>query len=223
MKKKTFILAAICFIFCALKATALPGPQLEPIHFDLLLAQQGLYGSNSAPNTYVSTINPARITDKDFLAIMANAIQPNWPAGSQLALINFGTIIQEHDTRVFVVDKTGTNILFDATTGINNGGTNVVSFSWDYDNPVVAGKNVITPPSEDVIESQIIKFRFHSQTVDSYNDISFQGLDISQQTYDNHTRTYSVTDDASLYGDGCLSTTGWAAWSVISGEMTGKR
>ena len=72
MKETTFISTAIGFVlvFWAVNATALPGgPEVETVHFDLILGQQGLNGSYSAPNTYVSTINTVRITDKDLLCL----------------------------------------------------------------------------------------------------------------------------------------------------------
>ncbi len=223
MKRTKFSCAAIALVLAlwASNATALPGfSQIEKIHFDLVLGQQGLNSSNSAPGTYVSTINTLRITDQYLLNFLADAFHTNWPTGAQLALANFGTIMLIHETHIFVVDKTGTNLLFDATSGINCGGTNIAFFSFDYDNPIGAGKAVTSPLSLDETGWQIVSFKLYRLDdggLTNDTDLSFQGLDISEGNYDRHTGTYSLIDHVSFYGDGSLNTT----WSVVGGEMSG--
>jgi hypothetical protein len=212
---------ALLMAFWTSNATALPGPmQIETIHFDLVLGQQGLDGSNSSPNTCVATVNSVRITDKDLLNFLADAFRTNWPDGAQLALFNFGNIGLTPVTHVCVVDITGTNLIVDATTGINIGGTNIAFFSFGSDNPVGAGKAVTNPARLDTTACQIVTFRLHRLDLANINtdtDLNFQGLDISHYNYDRHTGISCITDHASFYGDGQLN----AKWSVLAGEMTG--
>lgn len=221
MQRSISVLITLLLALWASNATALPGfPQIETVHFDLILGEQGMTNSKSAPNTSFATINPVRITDKDLLNFLADAIHTNWPAGAQLALVNFSTILLIHETHIFVVDDSGTNLIFDATTGINTGGTNIAFFKFDYDDPVIAAEPVTGRPHLNSTFYQIVTFTLYQLDFSSMTkntSLTFQGLDVSQHNYDERTGIYSITDHVSVCGDGSLNTTR----SVVAGEVTG--
>jgi hypothetical protein len=238
MKLTKFASLAIggALAFGALNAKALPGfLQFEKLNFDLIAIQQGT-ASNSLPAAKLM-----KLTNKDLLNFLAEAFHTNWPAGAQLALFNNTSIILEPNTDIYVVDKTGTNPVFNASTGINLGGTNIAYFAFEYDNavtdvhhgssPITAGKN--TPLTQPLIvlrnpiswkdtEYQIISFHLFrydvSNPLDNIN-LSFQGLDkaISNVLDYGSITSGSVLDGADVNGDGDLDGT----WTVINGQVTG--
>ena len=118
------------------KATPEIAYQFEKLNFSLTALQPEInIPETSYGNDEAATIKASKITNKDLLRFLATAFDTNWPAGAQLALDNLRRDI-------FVVDKTGTNPVFNVSTGINIGDTNVVYFSFDSDRTVVSSQSV---------------------------------------------------------------------------------
>lgn len=190
--------------------------EFEKLNFSLVATQQGLDNSQTSSNVLVSTIKTSRITSKDLLNFLAKGFNTNWPAGAQLALEN---VSQE----IFVVDKTGTNPVFDCSAGINAGGTNVVYFRFMNDTTVFRGKTVIT--ATNVLQTQahfgMVFFNLFSEQDGITNtDLYFEGLDAA--TVNSHavntTETITWRDTVPVAGDGTL---GNATWTVVKGRVTG--
>jgi hypothetical protein len=122
MKLPKFISITIVTMFAlwASNAKAIVIEQFTEINFSLIAAQQVIL----TPRVLEDTIKTSKITNKALLNYLATAINTNWPAGAQLAL---------RGSDIYVVDKTGTNAVFDLTVGMNVGDSNVVYFSVDYD------------------------------------------------------------------------------------------
>jgi hypothetical protein len=80
----------------------------------LVVATNKPYTLNSHTETYTYTVGKATIDDKVLLIAFANWNGTSWPAGAKL-------IFDWETVQVCVADKTGTNILFYAGTGISSG------------------------------------------------------------------------------------------------------
>jgi hypothetical protein len=216
------IAIAITLVFWTSNAqTIIPGPPFPPITitpaylfealtFNLTAAQQGPINSK----TYANTIKTSKITGKDFLNILAAAFNTNWPTGAQLALDN-------NSWDIFVVDKTGTNPVFNVSIGINVGDTNVVYFKVNLDFKLRAEK-VSERNREIQTQTQYGKVFFHLLNEENgiiYTDLSFDGLDAGTGDY-NPTRNYAViqTDATSVTGDGNYID---GTVTVVEGEVKG--
>lgn len=218
MKPTKFASLAIVvtLVMWAVSAQARPAYQFEKLNFSLTIRQQGLNYSNSAPSIYISTIEASKISNKDLLNFLADAFNTNWPAGAQLALDYYGGDI-------FVVDKTGTNPVFNASAGINLGDTNIAYFRFDPVASVHAGKAVEkTPGSAHSTSYQIISFHlYRSDDADSsvYTDLNFQGLTTAKMSssWDSVTGKTSVSDNVQVSGEGDLNDT----WTELIGQVTG--
>lgn len=189
-------------------------PVFEKLNFSLTVVQQSLDYSNSAPSTYLSTVETAKITSKDLLSFLATAFNTNWPTGAQLALNNL-------DKHIFVVDKTGTNPVFDVSIGINVGDTNVVYFSFDSNPTVFRGKEVLKTGGsrkEDHF-GMIFFFLFSEQNGVTTTDLSFQGFAAAKlvESFGSTKETFGVHDAALVAGDGTLN----SKWTVVKGKVTG--
>jgi hypothetical protein len=209
----TAIVAALALWASNVKAS-LGIPVFEKLNFSLTVVQQGLDYSNSAPSTYLSTVETAKITSKDLLSFLATAFNTNWPAGAQLAL-NY------NDKHIFVVDKTGTNPVFDVSIGINVGDTNVVYFSFDSNPTVFKGKEVdkVGGSRKEDHFGMIFFFLFSEQNGVTTTDLSFQGFDAAKlvESFGSTNDTFGVDDAALVAGDGTLN----SRWTVIKGKVTG--
>lgn len=188
----------------------------EKLNFSLVARQQGLNFSNTAPNTYISTIEVSKISNKDLLNFLADAFNTNWPPGAQLVMNYYGGDI-------YVVDKTGTNPVFNASVGINLGGTNVAYFQFDPIASVHAGKSIEkTPGSMHSTSYQIISFHLY-RSVDAdpsvYTDLNFQGLTETKMSssWNSTTGKTSVSDKARVSGDGFVDD----AWTELDGKVSG--
>lgn len=218
LKQLAFTAIAIALVFGASNAqTIIHGPpfppitpayQFESLTFNLTATQQGPVN----PRTYANTIKTFKITSKDLLDVLAAAFNTNWPTGAQLALNGWD---------IFVVDKTGTNPVFNVSVGINIGDTNVVYFRVNADFKLfserVNGKN-----REILTQTQYGKIFFHLLNEESgiiYTDLSFDGLDAGTGDY-NPTRNYAViqTDATSVTGDGNYID---GTVTLVEGEVTG--
>jgi len=227
------IVAGLAFwTFNAQAQVLQPFPKLN---FDLVAAQQELDVYETSSNVFVSTIKTFRITNKDLLKFLATALNTNWPAGAQLARDGIGII---------VVDKPGTNIVFDVSSGMNAGDTNVVFFSMDSDRTVVRselevkgkliaftnefGPGVGISGNSGSISAQgsdIGEISFHlffEQDGVTNTDLYFDGLNATEfhsirVLTANKSTVYDITSEqAPVTGDGTFDST----WTVIKGKVT---
>ena len=199
------------------KAGAVPTTYVfETLNFSLTAAQQDLDNVQTSPNVTQSTLTTFRISSKDLLDLLATALGTNWLTGARLALDN---ISQD----IFVVDKTGTNALYDVSTGINNGDTNVVYFTLSVDNPVFKGKQVSTTSGNHLTQTDLGKAIFHLHVElngITTTDLVLDGVDTAQTTVNVNTTTAVITlhDNETLGGDGAY---GDGTWTVVQGNVTG--
>ena len=206
------------------KATPEIAYQFEKLNFSLTALQPEInipetpYGNDDA-----AAIKTSKITNKDLLRFLATAFDTNWPAGAQLALDNLRRDI-------FVVDKTGTNPVFNVSTGINIGDTNVVYFSFDSDRTVVSSQSVSLEMTTELLRvaagtdfGKIFFHLFNEQNGIINTDLYFDGLN----TIKFHSITILITnkitgygttsEQAPVTGDGTFND----EWTVVKGKVTG--
>ena len=241
--KLTFAAIVTAFALWASNAQAQLLNRFETLNFSLVAMQQEIDDSGpSGPygNVLLPTIATSKITSKDLLNYLATALNTNWPAGAQLALgeieapsgLGYGPIVIRD---IFVVDKTGTNPVFDVGTGINVGDTNVVYFSFDSDRSVFSSKDVRLAetnesPGPFSINSgtgtgfgKIFFHLFNEQNGITNTDLYFDGLN----TVESHSITILITntitehgtasEQAPVTGDGTFDD----EWTVVKGNVTG--
>ena len=207
------------------KAREIGSPQFEKLNFALTALQQDLNSSQTSSNAFASTITAFRINNKDLLKFLATTFNTNWPVGAQLALgevVVIGTPILARSD-IFVVDKTGTNAVFDVSTGINVGDTNVVYFTFSANSIVFKGKEVIMPTGIHLARTDfgMIFFHLHVETNGiPTTDLYFEGLNKggTNEKPGRTTGPVTVHDKSAVAGDGTL---GDATWTVIKGKVTG--
>ena len=232
--KLTFAAIVTAFALWASNAQAQLLNRFETLNFSLVAMQQEIDDSGpSGPygNVLLPNIETSKITSKDLLKYLATALNTNWPAGAQLALgeievpsgQGYGpAFIQD----IFVVDKTGTNPVFDVSTGINVGDTNVVYFSFDSDGTVVSSKSVTKELLRITAGTEFGKIFFHlfdEQNGITNTDLYFEGLN----TIKFHSNMASTTnkiaehgttsEQAPVTGDGTFND----EWTVVKGKVTG--
>jgi hypothetical protein len=214
---------AVALAFGALQAkaqlpwggTALPfslasGYQFEPINFNLTAKVQALSNTNSGGDAsiYIYTFKTEKITTQSILKAAAVACGTNWPTGAKLALD-----LQSGD--VFVVDKTGTNPLFDLTQGINTDTNEVyVSLSFNVDDLVIGGKQGPVLGKLTTIEPISWEINCYLAGVENVY-LSFSGNDTS--VFSTTGTSATQTDDAAVLGSGQIGDSD----ASISGEITG--
>jgi len=209
------------------KAMATPelAYQFQKIDFKLVTLQQAAQDAPSAStNVSISPIQTSAINNKYLLNYLATALQTNWPAGAQLALENLRRDL-------FVMDKTGTNPLWDVSTGINVGGSNVVYFTYDMDEPVLSSKRVTHKRGKDrLVVSDgnsygLIFFHlFEEQNGSTNADLYFEELNAGEFHSDLTATTNKiiimdnsrVSGQAAVTGDGVFN----GKWAVVEGEVT---
>lgn len=124
---KTLICALtviLALVFCAPSARAVtPGigmtTNFTVLNVSLIVITNGplKVATNSAGQTYTSTAGKATINNAFLLNVFAAwDDQPAWPAGSKL-VIGWD---EQWDGDVLVVDGNGTNVLYDASAGVDN-------------------------------------------------------------------------------------------------------
>ena len=215
MKLPKFISITIITMFAlwASNAKAIVIEQFTEINFSLIAAQQVIL----TPRVLEDTIKTSKITNKALLNYLATAINTNWPAGAQLAL---------RGSDIYVVDKTGTNAVFDLTVGMNVGDSNVVYFSVDYDATLFSEKESLKT-NEPVVSGTSTQFGkvffhlFNEQNGITNTDLCFDGLNVIEShfttivTTSNITRHYNTSEKAQVTGDGTFN----LEWTVIKGEV----
>ena len=228
MKLNKLAFAAIVAVLALLasngKATPEIAYQFEKLNFSLTALQPEInIPETSYGNDEAATIKASKITNKDLLRFLATAFDTNWPAGAQLALDNLRRDI-------FVVDKTGTNPVFNVSTGINIGDTNVVYFSFDSDRTVVSSQSVSLEMTKELLRvaagtdfGKIFFHLFNEQNGIINTDLYFDGLN----TIKFHSITILITnkitgygttsEQAPVTGDGTFND----EWTVVKGNVTG--
>ena len=225
--KLTFAAIVTAFALWASNAQAQLLNRFETLNFSLVAMQQEIDDSGpSGPygNVLLPNIETSKITSKNLLKYLATALNTNWPAGAQLALDQIEGPIGIRD--IFVVDKTGTNTVFDVSTGINVGDTNVVYFSYDSDRVVVSSKSVTKALLRVTAGTEFGKIFFHlfdEQNGIIKTDLYFEGL----STIEFHSSMASTTnkiaehgtasEQAPVTGDGTFN----GEWTVVKGKVTG--
>jgi hypothetical protein len=226
MKSNKLVFAAIvaALTLWASNTKAQPvGPELEQftkLNFSLIAEQQVIL----IPGVLEGTIKTSKITNKDLLSYMATALNTNWPAGAQLAVVGIGDI--------FVVDKTGTNPIFNLTMGIyDDRDTNVVYFSVDYDATLfyldksvsLEKSNELTPSRTVTRFGKIFFHLFNEQNGVTNTDLYFDGLNTTKSRSTtmvittNKTILQTINEEAPVTGDGTFND----EWTVVKGKVTG--
>jgi hypothetical protein len=231
MKSNKLAFAAIAVVLAlwASNAKAQLLGRFEKLNFSLTAAQQETnIPETSYGNDDAATIKTLKITNKDLLKYLATALNTNWPAGAQLAL---GEIEGPSGIRdIFVVDETGTNPVFDVSTGINVGDTNVVYFSYDSDRAVVWGKSVSLEKTKELLRvtagtdfGMIFFHLFDEQNGITNTDLYFEGLNTIEfhsnmaSTTNKITEHGTTSEQAPVTGDGTFND----EWTVVKGNVTG--
>ncbi|MGD0745593.1 MAG: hypothetical protein ABSA45_10595 [Verrucomicrobiota bacterium] len=191
--------------------------QFEKLSFCLTAGQQG----PTLPNALVSTISASRINNRELLSFLATALNTNWPNGAQLAL-------DKNTKDIVVVDKSGTSLVFDVSVGINNGGTNVVFFSF-ISNPTIFASGKWRSARTGGLKSQthfgMIFFHLFAEDNGMTNtDLTFDGLNTSEWNIEEKQDipfppiTIIIGRDvATVAGDGIFN----GIWTVVEGNVTG--
>ena len=222
--KLTFTAIAVVLALWASNAKAPPiGPEFEQftkLNFSLIAEQQVVL----TPGVLTDTIKTTKITNKDLLSYMATALNTNWPAGAQLAVVGAGDI--------FVVDKTGTNPIFNLTMGIyDDRDTNVVYFSVDYDATLFySEKSVSLEKKNELLHSwkitrlgKIFFHLFNEQNGVTNTDLYFDGLNTTKSrsttviTTNQTILQIIIDEEAPVTGDGTFND----EWTVVKGKVTG--
>ena len=229
--KLTFAAIAVVLALWASNAQAQLLNRFETLNFSLVAMQQEI--DDSVPpgpygNVLLRNIETSKITSKDLLKYLATALNTNWPAGAQLALgeREVDQFPPDIVLDIFVVDETGTNPVFDVSTGINVGDTNVVYFSFDSDGTVVSSKSVTKELLRVTAGTEFGKIFFHlfdEQNGITNTDLYFDGLN----TIKFHSNMASTTntiaehgtasEQAPVTGDGTFND----EWTVVKGKVTG--
>ncbi len=222
--KPAFVAIAVVLALWASNAKAPPiGPELgqfTKLNFSLVAEQQVIL----IPGVLEDTIETSKITTKDLLSYMATALNTNWPAGAQLAVLGAGDI--------FVVDQTGTNPIFNLTMGIyDDRDTNVVYFSVDYDATLFyLDKSVslertseLTPSRTATRFGKIFFHLFNEQNGVTNTDLYFDGLNTTKShsttviTINQTILSQTINEEAPVTGDGTFND----EWTVVKGKVTG--
>jgi hypothetical protein len=236
--KPAFVAIAVLLVLWASNAQAQVLGQFEKLDFSLIAMQQELGDSGPYGSVVLPNIETSKITSKDLLKYLATALNTNWPAGAQLALGEAGvssgpgygplSIIWD----IFVVDKTGTNPVFDVSTGINVGDTNVVYFSYDSDGTVASIKvkgaslaktKEIVRVSAETEFGMVFFHLFDEQNGITNTDLYFEGLNTIKfhsnmaSTTNKITEQGTTSEQAPVTGDGTFND----EWTVVKGKVTG--
>ena len=233
--KTAFLAVVMALAFGISDAQTLPFPfpppitkqfEPEPLNFSLVASQTAYIDTPVSTNYYrvgtnvmtqisissTAVIKNSKITSKDLLSILATAFNTNWPKGAQLALDHWSGDI-------FVVDKTGTNAVYDASVGINIGDTNIVYigdtnivyFRCTAGNYEVYADKLVDPNHNknhiSYKQTRYAKWFFHlysEQNGNIYNNLNFDGLDRTDYQVDKN-NVIIQSDEAPVTGDGVFT------------------
>ena len=132
--------------------------------------------SNATSVTYSHTVKKAKLTNKQLLTVFQN-----WASVAGISFDFAGAKIvvgwdQPWDGDVLVVDKTGTNVLFDASDGVSPGGESAVKFEegeayfevdFDEESGAVSDKYMDTAPGSETFT------RYDGSSYEFYDDYVF--------------------------------------------------
>ena len=233
-----FTAIAVVLALWASNAHAQVLGQFEKLNFSLVAMQQEIDDSGSPGpygNVLLPNIETSKITSKDLLNYLATALNTNWPAGAQLALISTvvpgeGNAFPKFVRDIFVVDKTGTNLVFDVSMGVNIGDTNVVYFSYDSDATVFSSKSASLEKINKTLRftagtdfGKIFFHLFDEQNGITNTDLYFDGLNATEfhsntiLTTNKLTMHETTSERAPVTGDGTFND----EWTVVKGKVTG--
>lgn len=222
MKINHSVLIALAFISAGAASRAQvnwplpPMNQYEILNFNLVASQQQTVNMKKGANVVVSTVNTFKITSKSLLNFLATACNTNWPAGAHLALSPF-------DDSIHIVDKTGTNSLFRASDGIDQGGTNVAFLRVQFGDFVFTDRQMTNrnTTTDSQTHYQKVWFQlFSEQNGVTNTDLSFDGLDTftSKANIVKSHAIYNQGDDISVTGDGPFQD---GTWTIVTGDVSG--
>ncbi|MGO8836685.1 MAG: hypothetical protein ACLQAH_04070 [Limisphaerales bacterium] len=205
--------------YAASHAKAIPTPyQFERLNFTLVVSHQVLNAVQISPTVEVSAFSNFRINNKDLLNLLATAFNTNWPEGARLAL-------EINSEDIFVVDKTGTNPVFDVTIGINEPDPtypSVVFFSHDS-NPIVVNEKLKTGLSGTfhtrTTSGKIFFHLFCERDGTITTDLYLDGLGkvVVNRSFIPTSDTTTRQETIPVTGDGTFN----SEWTVVKGAVTG--
>ena len=217
---------------CNLPAAPVIDYRFEPLHFNLTFTQSGLNYFQTSSNGFASTPSTYRVGNKNLLALLATAFDTNWPAGANLAQERAGFDL-------FVVDATGTNPVFNLSSGINVGFTNVTYFRFTPSTSIPRSHKLLIVPkpagrSERYSRGSYFGMGyfqlFKEQNGTNLTDLSFAGLrvtDYSSTVLESNTPSGMVpvsihfnsnmNEIESVTGEGTLD----GFWTIVQGQVTG--
>jgi hypothetical protein len=224
--KSLIITGSVVLALGALQAkaqfTQLPFPlahQFEPLNLSLVLSKQQALNSNATATATVSTVQNIKLTTPALLGILAQAYNMTWPTGAKLA-IDFA-----NNGDIYVVDKTGTNAIFDVSQGVyDTNNNNYVYFYFQTDGySVISGKQDSRALIADKTTSTFqITFTLEVE-VNGFEEYSlmFAGIDtdVFQLTSAN---VASQTDHMTVTGDGIINGSDAEVTGTISGSGSWK-
>jgi len=208
------------------KAVPVGAYPVEPLNFNLTFTQQGSNAVNESSNVFESTLNIYRVNNKDLLKLLATAFGTNWPDGASVAGVG---------PDLFVVDATGTNPVFNLSSGINVGDTNVTYFRFLFDEPVTRSREKILPQSAGNLErntkgtdfGMVFFHLLNEQDGTNQTDLSFAGLrvgDFNSSMLESNTPDETVPFHLHLISNITESVTGdgiWdGIWTVVTGQVS---
>jgi hypothetical protein len=172
-------------------------------------------------DTYKYTIGKLKMNNKDLLAIFAewttNSLAEWQAAGAQL-------VWDWYSDQICVADKTGSNILFYAYDGIDNGTVGAyVYLDWNY-GPYVYTETYVNdmPGGYKYTEYMVGYMQFYYYDDDSEDYVSLAAYGPSVEKYKRHwsttTMKESVSDSFKPYGGGSF----FDYSAIISGKLSGK-
>jgi hypothetical protein len=216
------------FVLMSMMAASLwsPNAKAELLNFNLTFTQQGSNIVNESSNVFESTLNNYRVNNKDLLKLLATTFGTNWPDGASLAGVG---------PDLFVVDATGTNPVFNLSSGINVGDTNVTYFRFLFDEPVTRSRGKILPQSAGNLKrntegtdfGMVFFYLLNEQDGTNQTDLSFAGLragDFNSSMLESNTPSGTVpfhlhlisNNRESVAGDGTLD----GIWTVVTGQVS---
>jgi hypothetical protein len=186
--------------------------QFETLNFNLTATKQGIIGLPVSATVTATEVTTSKINNQGLLAFLASAFNTNWPTGAKLAL-------DIQSLNIFVVDKTGTNPIFNASTGVNDvANTNVAYFSFNTGSPVFSNRKDTNGRVLQETDHKMVVFHlFNERNGTNDTDIYLSGLATTGfRTITANSATQS--EEALIYGQGIFQN---ETWTVMSGNVTG--
>jgi hypothetical protein len=205
-------------IFCAKAQNVyptLPFPvtnQFETLNFSLTVTKQGIIGLPVSATVTATEVTTSKMNNQGILAFLESAFNTNWPTGAKLALD-----IQSQD--IFVVDKTGTNPIFNASTGINDvTNTNVAYFVFQTGSPVFSNRKDTSGRVLQETDHKIVVFHLFNE-INGTNDTDIYLSGLATTSFRTTSASSAMqSEEALIYGQGIFQNMAWAA---VSGNVTG--